>query len=168
MRTEASSEKPPPWCQPAMSCASAGSSGPARANQRNTRARTCCCTAARSSGVSAAASAKWTCPSAPTANTPSITQQWKWTAQQDFTGSSGRRGGSSENQEKQYRPDSALTIESHARSGLLHRRPGNRAKSPSVECSRSPCSIASAARCASGTRFARTPGSASRLARIST
>jgi hypothetical protein len=29
--------------------------------------------------ASAAASAKWTCPSAPTANTPSITQQWKWT-----------------------------------------------------------------------------------------
>jgi len=50
--------KPPPWRQPAMSCASAGSSGPARANLRNTRARTGCCTAQRSSGVSAAASAK--------------------------------------------------------------------------------------------------------------
>jgi len=47
--------------------------------QREGRARTCCCTAARSSGVSAAASAKWTCPSSPALNTPSITQQWKWT-----------------------------------------------------------------------------------------
>lgn len=58
--------------------------------------------------------------------------------------------------------------ESHVRSGLLHRRPGKRAKSPSVDWSRRPCSIASAARCASGTRFALTPGSASRPARIST
>jgi hypothetical protein len=70
---------PPPWSQPAMSRASAGSSKPARANQRSTRARTCCCTAARASGLSAAASAKWTRRSSPTANTPSITQQWKWT-----------------------------------------------------------------------------------------
>ena len=59
----------PPWCQPAMSCASAGSSVPARANQRNTRARTCCCTATRSSGLSAAASAKGTCRPRP-AQTP--------------------------------------------------------------------------------------------------
>jgi hypothetical protein len=35
--------------------------------------------AARSSGVSAAASAKWTCPSSLAVNTPSITQQWKCT-----------------------------------------------------------------------------------------
>ena len=40
--------------------------------QRNTRARTCCCTAARSCGVSAATWAKWTCPSSPTAHTSSI------------------------------------------------------------------------------------------------
>ena len=36
--------KPRPWCQPAMSRASAGSTGPARANQRSTPVRTCCCT----------------------------------------------------------------------------------------------------------------------------
>ncbi len=43
----------------------------------------------------------------------------------------------------------------YARSGSSHRSPGNRAKSPSVEHSVRPCSIASAARCASGTRFGR-------------
>ena len=38
-------------------------------------------------------------------------------------------------------------------SGFVHRRPGKRAKSPSVEQRTHPCSMASAARCASGTRF---------------
>ena len=64
-----------PWREPAMSRASAGSRGPARANQRNTRVRTGCCNAPISAGVSAVASAKWTCPSSPPVNTPSITQQ---------------------------------------------------------------------------------------------
>jgi len=31
-------------------------------------------------GVSAPASASWICPSPSSVNTPSITQQWKWTA----------------------------------------------------------------------------------------
>jgi hypothetical protein len=74
------SEKPPHRRpQPAMSRASAESRWPARANHCSTRARTCCSTAARSSGVSAAASAKRICPSSAMANTPSITQRWKWT-----------------------------------------------------------------------------------------
>lgn len=46
-------------------------------------------------------------------------------------------------------------------SGLSRLSSGNRAKSPSVEQSVSPCSIASAARCASGTRLPYMPGNAS-------
>src|ERR1017187_1923988 len=45
-------------------------------------------------------------------------------------------------------------------SGFIQRNAGNRAKSPSVEYKVSPCSSASAAKCASGTRLACTPGSA--------
>src|SRR5450759_3906897 len=45
-------------------------------------------------------------------------------------------------------------------SGFTQRNVGNRAKSPSVEYKVSPCSSASAAKCASGTRLACTPGSA--------
>ncbi len=47
----------------------------------------------------------------------------------------------------------ALTGRLHAASGLSQVRSGNRAKSPSVEHMVSPCSMASAARCASGMRF---------------
>ncbi len=54
MRSKASREKP--RCGPSSpslaSRASAGSRGPARANQRSTRVRTCCCTAAGSSAQS--------------------------------------------------------------------------------------------------------------------
>src|ERR1019366_3915358 len=46
-------------------------------------------------------------------------------------------------------------------SGFRQRNAGNRAKSPSVEHSVSPCSNASAAKCASGTRLACTPDNAS-------
>jgi hypothetical protein len=71
-------EKPPPRSQLAMSRLGgleiAGAGEPAEP-----RARSCCCTAARSSGVSAPASVRWTCPCSPAVNTPSITQQWKWT-----------------------------------------------------------------------------------------
>ena len=42
---------------------------------------------------------------------------------------------------------------SHGTSGFSQRIPGNRAKSPSVEHRVSPCSIARAARCASGTKL---------------
>ena len=45
---------------------------------------------------------------------------------------------------------------------MSHVSPENRAKSPSVEHNVSPCSIASAARCASGTRLPYTPGKASK------
>jgi hypothetical protein len=51
------------------------------------------------------------------------------------------------------------------RSGLRHCKPGKRAKSPSVEHSVRPCSMASAARCASETRSPYIPGSASNCAR---
>ena len=44
--------------------------------------------------------------------------------------------------------------------GLSQRKPRNRAKSPSVQHNVSPCSTASAAKWASGTRLACTPGSA--------
>lgn len=43
-------------------------------------------------------------------------------------------------------------------NGFSQRKVRNRAKSPSVEQSVSPCSTASAARCASGTRFPWMPG----------
>ena len=43
-------------------------------------------------------------------------------------------------------------------SGLIHRHPGKRAKSASALATATPCSIASAASCASGTRFPVTPG----------
>src|SRR3989449_2861231 len=46
------------------------------------------------------------------------------------------------------------TLQRRARSGFSHRNAGKRAKSPSVEHSVRPCSMARAARCASGTRFA--------------
>ena len=48
----------------------------------------------------------------------------------------------------------------HTVSGFIQRNAGNRAKSPSVEHNVRPCSRASAAKCASGTRLACTPGSA--------
>ena len=60
-------------------------------NLRSTRARSSCCTAVRSSGVSVPASAKWTCPSSSVATTPSITQQWKWTWTRSATVSTCRR-----------------------------------------------------------------------------
>ena len=52
-------------------------------------------------------------------------------------------------------------------SGFCHCRPSKRAKSPSVEHRTRPCSTASAARCASGTRFARPSALASNGVRIS-
>jgi hypothetical protein len=54
-----------------------------------------------------------------------------------------------------------------AGKGFSQRKPGNRAKSPSVEQRINPCSIASAARCASGTRFARPAASLIKGASIS-
>src|SRR5436853_1553757 len=50
-------------------------------------------------------------------------------------------------------------------SGFSQFKPANRAKSPSVEHNVSPCSIASAAKCASGTRSDFNPGADSSLAR---
>ena len=50
----------------------------------------------------------------------------------------------------QFSPD---RVASYERSGLIQRRPGNRMKSVSAETISTPCSIARAASCASGTRF---------------
>ena len=54
-----------------------------------------------------------------------------------------------------------------AANGFCQRNPGNLPKAPSVEHSINPCSIASAARCASRTRFPCTPGPLSNRPKVS-
>jgi hypothetical protein len=76
MRTEPSTEKPPPCSHCAIACASSRGSRPRRTNTRNSRRRTHACTVAMVLLASSPVAARKTTPSAGAgSNTPSMTTQ---------------------------------------------------------------------------------------------
>src|SRR4030095_11610587 len=97
MRTEPSTENPPPCCHcPIIARASSRGSRPRRTKTRNSRWRTCACTWAMAVASTPVSAVKMTPPAAATSNTPSMTTQWKcrWALRRPrgaCSGSSGRR-----------------------------------------------------------------------------
>ena len=79
MRTEASTENPPPCPHSTLSRASLAASRPRRTKVRRSRWRTCSCTFTSTMAVASSpvVARKTTPPAASDSNTPSMTTQWK-------------------------------------------------------------------------------------------